>query len=687
MGFEVYRRTEAEGDPCGDNGQSDLLAAGARQLLSEGEPEAIIQPLCERLLVHLDCQVFAAFVNEPDSPRLRLAAHAGMPEEALQAIGCPFPGMAPRDCRHRPGCQRAAICGSGGAEDPLVRAGIRAYACHPLVYQGRNIGILAFGTRTRACFSEKELDLMRTLADLVAAAVAHARDKEALGASEERLRLALAGAGAGCYEWNLGTGQSHWSEEIWALYGLAPRSVPASYETWRQTVHPEDLARAEAVIGAAVARGAEFEAEWRVNLPAGAAAPRWLMSRAQPVRGKDGSLVRYIGIAIDISRRKQMEQALRENQARLQMALEGASAGVWEWQVATGELSWSPQQYDLWGLAPGSLPLAKEGGWESAVYPDDLPAVKARLRELLAGQASKFREEWRVIHPQRGTRWILALGHISRAEDRTPLRLYGINIDITEHKEWEEELERRVAERTAELVAANQELEGFTYAASHDMKGPLGRINSFSTLLARNYRERLEGDGLVFLDLIQQNAVRLNSLVEDLLDHTHIGQRPLPLQAVEARAAVTAVLQASAEDIRQRGADIRIDFPDSISVRGNPLALSLAVRKLVDNALKYTDQATPPVIEIGGRRQEDRCRLWVRDNGIGLDMVYRDRIFELFRRLHTYSEYPGNGIGLATARKAMERMDGRVWVESQAGQGATFFLELPLSSGEDEAAG
>lgn len=239
------------------------------------------------------------------------------------------------------------------------------------------------------------------------------------------------------------------------------------------------------------------------------------------------------------------------------------------------------------------------------------------------------------------------------------------------------ELEDRVEERTAELEAANRELQGFTYAASHDMKGPLGRINSFSTLLERNYRDRLEGDGLMFLDFICRNAKRLTILLDDLLAHAQLEQSLLSLAPVDLPSIVAQVLAEMDEDIQESGAVVRVDFPETpLLVRANCHGMSQVLRNLVGNALKYSAGATPPTIEIGGEIRGNTCRAWVRDNGIGFDMAYHDRIFEIFRRLHTYEEFPGSGVGLALVKKAMDRMHGRIWAKSEPGHGATFFLEF-----------
>lgn len=227
------------------------------------------------------------------------------------------------------------------------------------------------------------------------------------------------------------------------------------------------------------------------------------------------------------------------------------------------------------------------------------------------------------------------------------------------------------------LASANRELQGFTYAASHDMKAPLARIISFSALLDRQYHDRLDGDGLLFLDFIRQNASRLMALIEDLLEHARIEQQVLHLGPVALQAAVQAVLLEKDGEIRDAGAEVHLDLP-AATVQANPTGMAQVLRNLVENALKYSSGATPPVIEIGGRAGERVC-FWVKDNGIGFDMAHHDHIFEIFRRLQTQAEYPGTGVGLALVKKAMERMRGRVWAESAPGRGATFFVELPAA--------
>lgn len=236
----------------------------------------------------------------------------------------------------------------------------------------------------------------------------------------------------------------------------------------------------------------------------------------------------------------------------------------------------------------------------------------------------------------------------------------------------------------AKLLAANKELESFTYAASHDLKGPLSRIAIFADMLQQKYRSRLDDEVLSIVEFIRGNARRMTTLVDDLLEHARIEQQ-LTSAPVQPEVAIGGVLFDKREDILEIGAEITVDLPET-PVLADPQGLIQVMRNLIENALKYSRTANPPRIEIGGVVENGHYRLWVRDNGIGFSMAYHDQIFQIFRRLHSYDEIPGSGVGLALVQKAMERMGGRVWARSSPGQGATFFLEFLVASEQEPEA-
>jgi PAS domain S-box-containing protein len=261
---------------------------------------------------------------------------------------------------------------------------------------------------------------------------------------------------------------------------------------------------------------------------------------------------------------------------------------------------------------------------------------------------------------------VLTLVRDVDARKRAELALQALN----------EQLEQRVRDRTARLEAANAELEAFSYSVSHDLKAPLRGIDGYSRLLWEDYRDRLDDDGRFLLGSVRQAAAQMHQLIDDLLAYSRLERRAVEDAEIDLLPLLEGLLAERADEIRARSARVDLAVPD-VSVRADRDGFAQAIRNLLDNALRFTAGIPEPRIEIGGRLEPARCLLWIRDNGIGFDMQYHDRIFEIFQRLHRQEEYPGTGIGLALVRKAMQRMGGRVWAESSPGAGATFYLELP----------
>lgn len=262
--------------------------------------------------------------------------------------------------------------------------------------------------------------------------------------------------------------------------------------------------------------------------------------------------------------------------------------------------------------------------------------------------------------------------------------LAGVGIDITERVKAEEavrelnvELEQRVERRTAQLAAKNHELETFTYSVSHDLKAPLRGIDGYSRLLLEDYADKLDEEGKRFLQSVRQASVHMGQLIDDLLAYSQIERRSLQLARIDLRGLVDALLAPYADEVAARGVTLRVEVP-AMEVWADAAGLTQALRNLVDNALKFSRVAKRPEVVVGAREENGVCVLWVGDNGVGFDMKFVDRIFDIFQRLHRAEDYPGTGIGLAIVRKAMERLGGRAWARSAPGEGATFFLEIPI---------
>jgi signal transduction histidine kinase len=235
---------------------------------------------------------------------------------------------------------------------------------------------------------------------------------------------------------------------------------------------------------------------------------------------------------------------------------------------------------------------------------------------------------------------------------------------------------RQLEYTTQKLQAANAELESFAYSVSHDLKAPLRGINGYSFLLIDQFGDKLNEEGLSFLQSIRNATEQMGQLIEDLLSYSRLERRPMTSQLIDMRLTVNDILSQRAIEINQRHVKVSLNLtcaPITADVKG----VSQALRNLIDNSLKFTRDISNPSIEIGDSENPTTYLIWVTDNGIGFDIKFQNRIYEIFQRLHTADQYPGTGIGLSIVRKVMQRMNGRTWAESEPGKGATFYLEFP----------
>jgi PAS domain S-box-containing protein len=243
--------------------------------------------------------------------------------------------------------------------------------------------------------------------------------------------------------------------------------------------------------------------------------------------------------------------------------------------------------------------------------------------------------------------------------------------DITARKQAEE----RLRASAADLERSNRELEQFAYVASHDLQEPLRMVASYTQLLARRYQGKLDADADEFIGFAVDGARRMQELITDLLTYSRVGSRALELKSVQANRTVDRVIGDLGSAIRDSDASVtRDDLP---TVQADPTQLEQLFRNLIANGIKFRRPDVPPEVHVSARRDVAAWSFEVRDNGIGIEPQYLDRIFVLFQRLHSRAEYPGTGIGLAICKKIVERHGGTMTVQSRPGQGTTFEFTLP----------
>jgi signal transduction histidine kinase len=236
------------------------------------------------------------------------------------------------------------------------------------------------------------------------------------------------------------------------------------------------------------------------------------------------------------------------------------------------------------------------------------------------------------------------------------------------------ELERRVVERTEALEAANKELESFSYSVSHDLRAPLRAVDGFAKILEEDYGERLDGEGRRLLGVVRSSSKHMGQLIDDLLDLSRLGRLALGKRPVDMAGLAREVAQEL-----PRG-NASVDIGALPACHADPRLLRQVWANLIGNALKYSGKRAGAHVEIGGREEPAESVYWVRDNGVGFDMRYVDKLFGVFQRLHGADEFPGTGVGLAIVQRVVARHGGRVWAEGRPGEGACFHFSVPRSA-------
>lgn len=320
-------------------------------------------------------------------------------------------------------------------------------------------------------------------------------------------------------------------------------------------------------------------------------------------------------------------------------------------------------------------------------HPEDRERIMRNHQRRLAGEQFTNRYDIGIVTKAGERREAEITAGVMPAEHGP--RILVIVVDITESQRAEAEvrrlnaeLEGRVRERTAELVAANRELESFAYTISHDLRAPLRGIDGFSQLLLDEYGEQLDAQGQDYLGRVRRAAQRLGALIDDLLELSRVTRKEMRRETVDLSRLAREILDEMARSNPQRRVDVVVE--PGCTVRGDPQLLRILLENLLDNAWKYTGKTPQARIEVGREAGTQPPVFLVRDNGAGFDMRYADRLFSPFQRLHKADQFEGTGIGLASAARVVHRHGGKIWVDSAIGHGTAFRFTLGASPAQRE---
>ncbi len=575
---------------------------------------------------------------------------------------------------------------------PIIADGMRSLLYAPLMVKAELIGVIGLAATAPSFFTPEHRDIVKEVANQLAIALQQVhlteelsqhtaeleqniaerqRTEHALRVSEARLAQAQQLAKLGSWEIDLATGQVSWSAEMYRLMGISPSSGALGRADFLKRIHPEDQQRVEAAVTAATETRSPTTLEFRSHPNHGPV--RHFASNIEPGFDDAGHTVRLVGTLQDITERRRAEEVARETEVRylraLDTMLEGCQIIGFDWRyLYLNDAAARYGRQEKRDLLGHTMMECYPGIEETHLF--DV------LRMCMEDHASRM-EEFEFFYEDQSSAWFRTSIH------PVPEGIFVLSLEITADKRAAEairnlnvELEQRVIERTALLEAKSRELETFTYSVSHDLKAPLRGIDGYSRLLLEDYKARLDEEGRTFLQNIRQATEQMNRLIEDLLTYSRLERRELHVWQIELQPIVETIVNEYGDEIHALNAAITTSVSD-IEVFADPNGVTMALRNLFDNALKFSRDVDRPHIEIGAHETDTGCVVWVRDNGVGFDMKYHDRIFEIFQRLHRAEVYNGTGVGLAIVRKAVERMGGRTWAESEIGQGATFFIEIP----------
>jgi PAS domain S-box-containing protein len=388
----------------------------------------------------------------------------------------------------------------------------------------------------------------------------------------------------------------------------------------------------------------------------------------------DGGYVNLYGR--DVTERRLAEEALRESEQRLRTFIDNAESLVWVKDLNGRFLIVNRYTEGILGLSQAQI----VGHTVFELFPHDYAAsyTDNDRRVLDSGNAIEF-EETAML--QDGQHTYLAVKFPLHDSTGQIYGLGAICTDITERKRAEEEIRRlnmvledRVVERTAQLAAANQELEAFAYSVSHDLRAPLRAIDGFSRIVLRDYEALLPAQGQRQLQRIRENVQQMGGLIDDLLTFSRLSRQPINKEPIAPAPLVRRVLKELRDD--QDGRRVEVAIGELPICQVDPALFHQVLVNLLSNALKFTRQRDVARIEVGYRQLNGEAVYFVKDNGVGFDMRYADKLFGVFQRLHLAEDYEGTGVGLAIVQRVIHRHGGRVWAEAEVDKGAAFFFTL-----------
>jgi PAS domain S-box-containing protein len=726
---DITERKQAETTLRRLNRELSAISNCNQTLLRVEDEQTLLDAIC-----HIVCEeagyrmAWVGFAENDEAKTVRPVAWAGVESGYIANAKLSWAenvehGRGPAGIAIRSG---EVVCVQDFATDPRMSLwrenalphGYRSGMALPLKDESANVfGVLLIYSSEANIITPDEIRLLNELAGDLAfgittlrARAEHKRVVTELKISDERYRMAESIGHVGNWEYDLQTTQFWGSDETKRIYGFDPKQLDFSTDEVENCI-PERERVHQALIDL-IEADKPYHLEFEI-LPRNSSKPKIIASIAQLQRDEQGNPLKVVGVVQDITARKQAEFALRQSEGRYKTLFEDSPISLWE-----EDFSKVKEYFDeLRASGITDLRSYFENHLEAVRRCADLVKILdvnkatlalvglsakdelfAPLTPTLAEESlSVFREELIVLAeggqrfesemiyrtPADEIRFVVLQTNVASGYEHSLGKVLVSILDVTERKLAEEEilnlnheLEKRVMERTAQLQAVNKELEAFAYSVSHDLRAPLRHINGFMEILKKSTETVVDEQSKYYMNVISGATRHMGAMIDDLLSFSRMSRSEMSRSQVDLGSLVRDVIREFELETTNR--EIEWQISPLPKITGDRAMIRMAFENLIGNALKFTQPRNLAKIEIGWRQGADAENIiFVRDNGVGFDMHYADKLFGVFQRLHRADEFEGTGIGLANVRRIIERHGGRTWAEAQPDQGATFYFSLP----------
>jgi PAS domain S-box-containing protein len=397
----------------------------------------------------------------------------------------------------------------------------------------------------------------------------------------------------------------------------------------------------------------------------------FLLEGAVPRFDGEANIIGAIITGMDVTLQRESEEALKESEHKLNLALENSNIGIWQWNLNTHEICWDERMETIFGLKPGTFGKTLEA-FESLVREEDLPRLHKGISEMIENDRP-YDSLYRTIPVNGKSKYISSKALVNKDPDGKAVSVTGVTFDVTNLVEG---AESKILDLNEELLKSNKELENFAYIASHDLQEPLRMVTSFTQLLQQRYSDKLDEDANTYINYAVDGSKRMYALLNGLLEYSRIKSRGREFSVVNMNSIISKVKANLKLKLDETKTEINCsDLPVIVADENQMIQI---IQNLVENGIKFSHNK--PVITISSMQKDGFDIFSVKDEGIGIEPQYYERIFRIFQRLHSQYEYGGMGLGLSICQRIVERHGGNIWVESIKGQGSSFYFSIPQNS-------